>query len=363
MKRNTLAKKLMAALLTGTMIMSMGMTSFAQSQDGVIEANGSSISKVTLTKKISGADNEYAPNYTFTFSVSNDLTENELNYKADGSEANKNLSVKAGNMDAVGSHIEVPFVPEEGDPTAAGKVASSSVALRASEYSEPGIYRYKITEDDVNYGGITKDSTVYYMDVYVTDANEGKPYETDFEAFIKYVVVFKMKGETPTKSDLIFDNKYKTNKLTVKKIVAGNQGNRKQEFSFTIEINGQPGDRFTVTNGTVTYGEGGKATIAAELHHDEEVSISGLSQDDTYMITETDYSSEGYETAITGADRMTGLVATGTVNVNDETVTYTNTKSADTPTGIAMTFAPYAVMVAFAGVFAVMFLRKKREDF
>lgn len=50
-------------------------------------------------------------------------------------------------------------------------------------------------------------------------------------------------------------------------------------------------------------------------------------------------------------------------NTADRDVLVDNNKAVTTPTGIAMTFAPYALMVAFAGVFAVMFLRKKREDF
>ncbi len=51
----------------------------------------------------------------------------------------------------------------------------------------------------------------------------------------------------------------------------------------------------------------------------------------------------------------------GTIETNSAAGTFINEKKADTPTGIAMTFAPYAVMVAFAGVFAVMFLRKKEK--
>ena len=50
MKRNTLAKKLMAALLTGTMIMSMGMTSFATT--GVHDGGTSGVTGVTLTKRL-----------------------------------------------------------------------------------------------------------------------------------------------------------------------------------------------------------------------------------------------------------------------------------------------------------------------
>ena len=43
-------------------------------------------------------------------------------------------------------------------------------------------------------------------------------------------------------------------------------------------------------------------------------------------------------------------------------VEFTNNRDAVTPTGIVMSFAPYILLVALAGVFAVLFLRKRRHE-
>lgn len=43
-------------------------------------------------------------------------------------------------------------------------------------------------------------------------------------------------------------------------------------------------------------------------------------------------------------------------------VVCTNLKNAVTPTGIAMTVAPYILMVAVAGIFAILFLRRRHEE-
>ena len=281
MKRNTLAKKLMAALLTGTMIMSMGMTSFATT--GVHDGGTSGVTGVTLTKKITGADNEYTPNVDFTFNVSNDLSEVELGYQPAAETENKDIPRLKGVMSAITSSLNVKFEAETGSPSNAAKTRTGTISFNASEYKAPGIYRYKITEDArIDYAGITSDPTTYYMDVYVTD----KSGEGAFSPLISYVVVFKANGDTFSKSDLVFENKYETNKLTLTKEVAGNQGNRTDKFNFTIVIKGEPGDKFVTSKGTFEYKETGTATLMIELGHDETVTISGLSADDTYEITE-----------------------------------------------------------------------------
>ena len=53
----------------------------------------------------------------------------------------------------------------------------------------------------------------------------------------------------------------------------------------------------------------------------------------------------------------------GTISA-DTNITVTNTRNASAPTGIAMTYGPYALMVALAGGMAVLFLRRRnREDY
>lgn len=45
----------------------------------------------------------------------------------------------------------------------------------------------------------------------------------------------------------------------------------------------------------------------------------------------------------------------------DNSVEFTNTKDASTPTGVIMTIAPYALMVVLAGAFAVVFLTRRNR--
>ena len=61
------------------------------------------------------------------------------------------------------------------------------------------------------------------------------------------------------------------------------------------------------------------------------------------------------------ADPAIGIDVTKSTN----TVSFTNTRTTDDipMTGIILNFAPYILLVAFAGVFAVLFLRKRREEF
>ena len=143
---------------------------------------------------------------------------------------------------------------------------------------------------------------------------------------------------------------------------------------------GETGEEYYIvySDGETQYTEDGSAQI--KLKADETATIYGLSTSDKYTIIEHDYENEGYTTSFEIKDTKgeveksaTGEHVYSTTETTlrkdddgklmDANVTFNNAKEAITPTGIAMTFAPYIAMVAFAGVFAVMFLRKKREDF
>ncbi len=70
MKRNMLAKKLMAGLLTGTMVLSMGgMTAFATEDSNMKPLDPVAISAVPIEKNLLTDGKTYAPNTQFTFNV------------------------------------------------------------------------------------------------------------------------------------------------------------------------------------------------------------------------------------------------------------------------------------------------------
>ena len=140
--------------------------------------------------------------------------------------------------------------------------------------------------------------------------------------------------------------------LTISKTVAGNQGDKTKDFTFTIKVDGADGEKYYV-NGTTTLVSGTPADIT--LKNGESVTIYGLSEDDEYTVTETDYTADGYTTTIDGTE---GREKSGTISA-DTNVAFVNTKNATTPTGIVMNIAPYVLMVAVAAVLAVVFLRKR----
>ena len=342
MKRMNLAKKLTAMAMTGVMVMSMGMTAFA---DGPLVVAGD---KITLTKEITRDEKVLYPNTTFTFAVAPVGIENV----AIAGETDPVVygGVSRGAYFAEGADA-IEVTPESTNLT-------TEITLNSSVFTKPGVFRYMVTETAGDYDGMNYDTNYYYLDLYVTNGEEGY----DFDAVVAYQVTAEG-AVSSAKSDLTFTNVYNTKKLTVTKIITGNQADMNEQFSFNITVNGAAGEKYDTSVEDIVLTSGEPKTV--ELGNNESIIIYGLSANDTFTVVETDANTDGYTTTYTldnaavGADKLVD-VPEGTA---DKVVEVTNDKNVSTPTGIAMTFAPYAVMVAFAGVFAVMFLRKKREDF
>ncbi len=102
--------------------------------------------------------------------------------------------------------------------------------------------------------------------------------------------------------------------LTVSKVVAGNAGDTKKDFSFTVKlgdstVSGRYGD-MTFANGTATF----------TLKHNEKKTATGLPAGTSYEVTEGEANQDGYTTTATGAN--------GSI-VKDQTATaaFTNAKN------------------------------------
>ena len=361
MKFNKISKKLAACSLAGVMMVSMlGMTVCAEG--GVIGGTEASpITSVPVNKTVSAAENTYAPNTTFNFTVSTGV-DNPSTW--DGKEVKKGIegglaivqgATFAPNMDAATSTIYTP--------TDAHK---ASLKTDARKFTEPGIYHYTVFEDDGRYEGITYDTTVYDVYVYVS-AKLDRDKNATSDMYVSGVVSAKS-GEIE-KSDLNFNNEYNgVHKVTVTKKVQGGFATAGDTFKFNVTVNGATGEVYKVAYTTksvqtTTHVASGD-TIEVELGKDDTVIIYGLSATDSYTITEKD---------VTNGKTATGYTVTDTCGGNDGKVegmggtadasyTITNTKEAVTPTGIAMTVAPYILMVAVAGIFAVLFLRRRHEE-
>lgn len=347
MRKANKLRGLVSGVLAAAMVMSMsGMTAWAET--GVIVP---SENKITITKEIT-ASNELAllPDKTFSFKIEPDSSINSVDT------TNTTINIYEGVENAVSTPVNITFA-NDGAVTQTG-----DITVTPGAFENPGIYRYKVTEDDPGYDGMTKDSTEYYLDLYIVDENGSKK--------LQNAVVSKYNAETQAleKSDLKFTNSYETHNLTVTKIITGNQAVTSTGFHITITVHSSvPGKIFKASNDTnLTVDESDNSISSAtfELSNEQSVVIYGLSAEDKFTVVETDANTDGYTTKYQldqdeESENAIQAVAEGN---KDRAVVVTNTKNVTTPTGIILTFAPYALMVALAGVIAVMFLRKKREE-
>ncbi len=347
MKFNKIAKKFAATALAGVLAVSMmGMSVSAAGSTSGTETNP--VESVSFTKYVLTDGDTYAPNTTFYFTVT----------PAEAGTDNDGNTTKAGVVDGL-TASNVNFTPDTTSETSSTYSASGTLTVDASKFSSEGIYHYTMTENDVTYEGITKDSTVY--DIYVHVYNT-----TDMtDIYVAYVTVVKTVDGVATKSDLVFSNDYgadddinSTHDVTVTKNITGTAANTSDTFSFNVSVSGENGEAYKIVytqSGvkTTTYVLSGETKTLTGIGQNDTITIYGLTETDVYTITETDGVSQGYD-----AD---GSV-TGSATSDGTTATITNNKDFTTPTGIALSIAPYVLMVAFAGVIAVLFLRKRNYE-
>lgn len=341
MKNGTL-KKITAMMMAGAMMAGMtAMPVFAEGETTAAPQN------VTITKKITKDVNHYAPATEFTFSV----TPGSATKKSDGTVIYAGVDGGVKFAENAGTITSTPKTDDIGETTVTA--GTTDLTIDSSKFTAPGVYRYVVKETTPTdkYEGITYSSEEKIFDVYVNSAKE------------VYAYMFVDESASNGKDDGVFTNEYNKNgegglnDLTISKTVTGNQGNKSKDFSFTVSVNGASGEKYLVTfsdsteTKTITSG----SSVPFTLKNGQTAKVWGLSNNDSYTVTEEDYTSDGYTTTIDGNNVKT---ETGTIKADTE-VKVVNDKAATTPTGIVMDIAPYVIMVAAAVVLAFTFLRKR----
>lgn len=403
--RKATAQAAGAAIMTAAMIMAQGMPVMAA---GTNYGNVIGGTKTTTFDKYLVMDAQaQVPNVSFSYAVTAGQAKA---YDVDG----KKFEVLAGvdadkvTMAGVGSETAGTIAYAQGDATlqddnalvkdydkAAEKYAKKTAALdfSACQFTEPGIYRYVITESGTNQG-ITNDADLTrIVDVYVEDASDvdGK------KLMIAGYVLHSNTDDAPditmgddngsggayaaTKSQG-FTNTYDTSDLTFRKEVAGNQASHDKYFEFTVAItDAVAGTVYDVditgadaTSGTnaatiaanagktnptsLTVGDDGTVTQKFYLQHGQEVKIQGIAKDTNYAVTEN---AEDYKSTAAGVTDYTDAV-NGTVASADLKTSYLNTRDGVIPTGVAMAVAPFAAVTLLGGIGAVTIVMKKRDE-
>ncbi len=232
---------------------------------------------------------------------------------------------------ASGTEITVQNAPD-------GSVSFSSI-----EFMRPGIYHYTVQErnpgDD---GNMIYDETEYAVVVTVDrDTETG-----ELTAKVTY------NGEAQAE----FTNIRKPGGLVVSKNVTG-LGNKDKEFHFTVTFTPAEGlERAVITkNGSPLEAEIKNGKLEFTLKHGEYVEITGLPAGTEYLVTEDDYTEEGYTTSSSNASGI--IPPNGTANaafVNDRQESKEpgegNLKVSKTVTGEGDTNKEFHFTVTLSGV-------------
>lgn len=420
MKKNAVKGSLGAIALASVMTMSMGTPVFAemhQMKPGYDTVIGGT--KTTAFDKYLVMDKEAeVPNASFTYAVTAG--------KAKAYDvAGKKFEVLAGvdadkvTMAGVGTKTAGTITYKPGDATLNDENAlvkdydnsfkkyakkTATLDFSACRFTEPGIYRYIVTESGTNQAVTNDADATRVVDVYVMNDDSDDDYDYQCGKLkIAGYVLHSNADDAPdvslgenhgsagsyagTKSQG-FTNSYDTSDITIAKEVSGNQASRDKYFEFTVSITDAvpgtvyhvelmapsttPSNAATITANegktnptTLTVGADGTVTQKFYLAHRQAIMICGVAKDTKYKVTENaeDYKSTSLD-AVDREDRaITPVVApSGTVASEDIVTGYLNTRDGVIPTGVIMTVAPFAAVTLLGGVGAVTMVMKKRKS-
>ena len=291
-------------------------------------------------------------NYTFTQTV------------------DKNVTLRVTNVyDRKGSlKIEKTVDGPSFDPE---RKFTFTIHLQDGRYPAYGIYEYKGT--GLRDGQLTfDDSGNATIQLKHGQAIEIQGIPEDFtytvtEADDEWYTCTSKEGDTGTitsaaVSRAAFTNTRQDTSLDISKTVAGNIGSKDKTFDFEVyiidegrELTGTFNMETTTAEGekrasTVTFAEG-LATIS--LSHGERASIKGLPVGARYEVEETEESSKGYDTHMTGGE--------GVLTKEPALAACTNYRAVGVPTGTTKSLHVYALLIFGAALFFAVERKKKRD--
>ena len=412
MKKNAVKGSLGAIALASAMTMSMGTPVFALNLPNFPNAYSTEIGgekTTTFDKYLVMDEQAEVPNASFTYAVTAGAAKA---YDVAG----KKFAVLAGvdadkvTMAGVGTKTAGTITYKPGDETLndanalvkdydnlTEKYAKKTATLDFSKcrFTEPGIYRYIVTESGTNQAVTNDADATRVVDVYVNDASGEGENKLTIAGYVLHssadedITLGENNGSTDTNvasKSQGFTNSYDTSDILISKMVSGNQASRDKYFEFTVNItDAVPGtvydvdlsraDATTKTNAatitanegktnpaTLTVGADGTVTQKFYLAHNQAIVIQGVAKDSKYKVTEN---AEDYKSTPADAIDNTegrGDATSGTVASQNIRTGYMNTRDGVIPTGVIMTVAPFAAVTLLGGAGAVTMIMKKKKS-
>ncbi len=426
-------KKLTALLLALIMVLAMNVSALAantqtstkNADNGIASTDNTiEIAKELVFKNAEGGAVR-EPNITYTYTMTSVNPGTATVTDANGISA----TVKAGVMAAVTNTDGKATVTFADTATQTASVAGAAVSKSAAftfdptEFTQPGIYRYKITESTsvpkatVGIEQSTAFDSNRYLDVYV----KWNSTRTALEIYGYVLYKNGTAGGTETISHTIqetIDEKstgfvdvpetipvdpsdpsagtttvqsgdvYETENLYIHKTTTGDMADQNNQFPITVDLTAPTGVTANVkldvvpgtgaVNNTATDGVGLYVTswddITGTVKDQTVIAIKNIPVGASVSITESNNTADSYQvkagTSANGADLLTEAIvnsstvsnATTAVTLADKTdIYFTNTLDTVSQTGVVLRFAPYAIMLgAGVALFIILKVRKNK---
>ena len=401
MKRKAMISRTGAAFMAASMCMSMGMPVMAAGANYVGTIGGTKTT--TFDKYLVMDQDTEVPNVVFAYAITAGTAKT---YDVEG----KKFEILAGVdpelvvMNGVGTAEahQIAFSHEDDTlqdeneyvknyDSVTEKYAKKTATLDFSgcRFTEPGVYRYIITESGTNQGVTNDADPTRVVDVYVVDESTDTEKKLSISGYVLHANEDELSttdrygtnGADPATKSQGFTNEYATTDLTVRGEVTGNQASRDKYFEFTVNLtDATPGtvysvditkaDAVTGSNAatldeyegkanptTLTVGADGTATEKFYLQHGQEIKICGLAENTRYEVTEN---SEDYKPSPASVEGYTAPV-TGTIANDSVKTSYKNARDGIIPTGVVMTVAPFAAVTLLGGIGTVTMVMKKKK--
>lgn len=313
-------------------------------------------------------DTTYTDMETATFDVNytvpdgQDLTKRptarfEFTIREDGTQADQSGEPYPSDLPGIGVADFNDTVIEKGE---SGKTLRVTITL--PEYTNVGVYKYTITQNDPEISGVEYHASAIKLVVQVIrDETNGD------------VRVAAVHCETQTeqgKTDNI-TNTYHSGSLEITKEVTGNMGDREQYFDVTVTLNA-PTDGTTPSNNSTVVITGGSGENQPEsipygvptvfkFKHNDTITLSNIAAGATYTVEEEDYTGEGVGKGYDAPNYNFSDSNKQITSKDEDTVTITNNKGVTVDTGISLDNAPYLLLLAVVLVAGTVLVLKRRH--
>lgn len=405
-RKNTAAAAAMALVVTaGTLLPSV--PAFAANQYTPVAGTSVSFDKYLVMDQ-----EAEIPNVAFSYSIkpgnakTYDLNGKKFEIlagvgtptmKGVGTEEPNTIAFSKGDgSDQAAAHAESDLVKNLNTETSKYAKKTGVIDFSSCSFSEPGVYRYVLTEAGENQGVTNDADLTRVLDVYVIDDNGSlKVQSYVLHANESDLLMGSSNGTEDIEASEMkpqgFTNVYDTSNLTIRKEVGGNQASHDKYFAFTLKIQqAVPGTSYRVdltgadaVSGTndatiaenegktnpavITVGEDGSLEQKFYLQHGQQITVQGIAKDTQYTVTENP---EDYKPEANTANKPVVAIcqgtqsadAAGTIVSEDLTTGYLNTRQGIIPTGVVMAVSPFAAVTLFGGLGAATIVMKRRKD-